>query len=147
MASPRCFRPHRDLRFTPDKQPYQEHASLAVEPQSGEHGSGSLYLSLSLEGLLLAGGYYQPGREQLDRFRHLQDDPRVAADLDRTVRRLADAGYPLSEGAPVKTAPGGWPRDHLRIEFVRRTSLTVGQTHPPGPWLHTGECLDRIRSG
>ena len=120
---------------------------MAVEPQRGEDGSGALYLSLSLEGLMLGGGYYQPARDQLDRFRRLQDDPPVAADLDRAVRRLADAGYPLSEGAPVRTAPRGWPRDHPRIEFIRRTSLTVGQTHPPGPWLHTGECLDRIRSG
>ena len=147
FGEPKVFRPHRDLRFTPDKRPYQEFASMAVEPPKGENRSGALYLSLSLDGLMIAGGYYQPARDQLDRFRHLQGDPRVAADLDRTVHRLAIAGYPLSDGAPVKTAPRGWPRDHPRIAMIRCTSLTAGHTHPPGPWLHTGECLDRIRGG
>lgn len=31
----KIFRPNRDVRFSPDKRPYQEHASMAVSPGSG----------------------------------------------------------------------------------------------------------------
>jgi uncharacterized protein (TIGR02453 family) len=137
----KIFRPYRDVRFSPDKRPYKENAAIAVE------GGGALYVSLSLEGLMIAGGYYQPSRDQLERYRALQDNERVTADHDRLAARLARRGYPLGEGAPLRTAPRGWSRDHPRIEHLRRRSLTVGAVHEPGPWLHTQECLDRVRNG
>lgn len=143
FGEPKVFRPNRDVRFTPDKRPYQEFASAAVERGTG----GSLYLSLSVEGLLLGGGFFQPARDQLERFRDLQDDPAVTADLDRTLAELAGRGYPLAEGAPVRTAPRGRRSDHPRIDLIRRTSLTVSALHPPGPWLHGPECLDVVVAG
>ena len=137
----KVFRPYRDVRFSADKRPYKENAALVVEER------GALYLSLSLEGLFVAAGYYQPSRAQLERFRALQDDEKVTADLDRLLSRLAKRGYPLGEGDPVRTAPRGYRQDHPRIEFLRRRSLTVSALHEPAEWLHTGECLDVVRTG
>ncbi len=141
FGAAKIFRPYRDVRFSHDKRPYKENAAMAVQ------SDGALYVSLSLEGLMIAGGYYQPSRDQLDRYRALQDDDTVAAGLDRLVTRLTERGYPLGEGSPLRTAPRGWSRDHPRIDHLRRRSLTVGAVHEPGPWLHTQECLDRVRSG
>jgi len=143
----KIFRPYRDVRFSPDKRPYQEHASLGIHgPQLGsEHGA--LYLQLSPEGLLLAGGLYAPARDQLERFRDLQDDPDETEILDALLERLAMAGYPLGSGAPVKTAPRGRPVDHPRIELIRRTMLTVAHTFAPAPWFFAAEALDRVVAG
>jgi len=137
------FRPHRDLRFSADKRPYQEHASMSV----GRHESGGLYLALAADGLLIAGGYYQPARDQLERFRQLQDDADVTADLDVELAALAERGYLLGEDGMLKGAPRGWSRDHPRIDMLRRTRLAVWARHEPGDWLHTPQCLDVVRDG
>lgn len=143
----KVFRPYRDLRFSKDKRPYQEHASIATGPGHDGDAVGGLYLSLSLDGLMIAGGYYRPARDQLERFRRLQDDATLAADLDATLAELRAQGYPLSEGEPLKSAPRGWPRDHARIDLIRRTSLIVSRKHEPGPWLFDARCLDVITHG
>ena len=143
FGPPKIFRPNRDLRFTPDKRPYQEHASMLSQGTGG----GALYLSLSTEGLLLAGGDYQPERGRLERFRRLQDDARAAAGLDRELAALAEHGYTMGEGHQLKSAPRGWPRDHPRIALLRRTRLAVSTRHEPGPWLHTPECLAVVTEG
>src|SRR3954454_5258560 len=71
----KIFRPYRDVRFRTDKRPYQEYAALAT------HGTetGLLYLRLETEGLMLAGGWYQPDTETLNRFRTAISDPDIAA--------------------------------------------------------------------
>ncbi len=107
----------------------------------------ALYVGLSVEGLFVAAGYYQPSREQLERFRALQDDDSVTPELDALLTRLAARGYPLSEGDPVRTAPRGYRQDHLRIDLLRRRSLTVGALHEPGPWLHTRDAWLAQRVG
>src|SRR3954452_10179556 len=143
FGRPRIFRPNRDLRFTPDKRPYQEFASMATR---GE-GEGGLYLSLGPDGLLLAGGYYQPARDQLERFRRLQDAPVVAADLDAHLADLAAQGCTMGSGDLLKSAPRGWRRDHPRSELLRRSGLAASRHLEPGPWLHTSKCLGVVADG
>jgi hypothetical protein len=93
---------------------------------------------------LLASGNYEPTREQLHRFRTLQDDPAVAADLDATIAALEAAGLSLGDGAPVKTAPRGWSKDHPRIELIRRTRLTAVRQFPPAEEIHDRRCRDLV---
>ncbi len=141
----KVFRPYRDLRFSRDKRPYQEHASLAAGESDGD--GAALYLRLSPEGLFLAGGYYRPTRDRLDRFRRLQEDPVAAADLDATLADLTRLGFLLAAGEPVKTAPRGWSPHHPRIALIRRTSLIVSRAYEPAPWLHTPECREVVADG
>src|SRR3954453_12413304 len=143
FGEPKVFRPHRDLRFSADKQPYQEHASLSV----GREDGGGLHLALSVDGLLLAGGYWQPARDQLERFRRLQDDPDVVADLDVEVSALADRGYPLGDDGMLRSAPRGWSRDHPRIDLLRRTRLAAHRRLEPGGGVHTAGWLGGVRGG
>jgi uncharacterized protein (TIGR02453 family) len=143
FGKPKIFRPNRDLRFSADKRPYQEHAAITV----GAGAGGGLYLQVGPAGLFIAGGAWRPARDQLDRWRHALDDERIVADLRRALRPLEKAGYPLDSGDPLKTAPRGWPRDHPQLDLLRRRSLTVSHTYDPAPWWHTTACLDRVRDG
>ena len=138
----KVFRPYRDVRFSTDKTPYKEHAAFGFF-----EGTGGLYFQVSPAGLLLAGGMYEPARDQLERFRDLQDDPKAVRSLDALLPQLADVGYPLGEGAPLKTAPRGRSVDHPRIELIRRTMLTVSHTFAPEPWFFDRELLDRVAQG
>lgn len=140
---PKVFRPYRDVRFSSDKTPYKTQASLGF---FGGH-EGSFYLQLSPTGLMLAGGMYEPARDQLERFRDLQDDSKSTTSLDALLPQLAAAGFPLGEGAPLKTAPRGRAQDHPRIEFLRLTMLTVSHTFAPEPWFFDRELLDRVEEG
>lgn len=135
------YRPQRDVRFSADKRPYQEFCSASGT--STRAGSGVLYLQLSFDGLMLAGGVYQPSTATLGVFRTAVDQPRIAASFDDTLTSLRDDGFDL-DGDPLKTAPRGWPKDHPRIDLLRLRNLALHRTHALGPWLHTPECLDVI---
>lgn len=68
----------------------------------------------------------------------------AAVELDRVIAEAGEAGLQLSEGDPVKTAPRGYPRDHPRIDLLRRRSLTVGRSFEPARWWHTSELRDVV---
>ena len=44
----------------------------------------------------------------------------------------------------LKTAPRGYPKDHPRIELLRRKGLTASQQWPVQRWLHTAKAKDRV---
>ncbi|HEX8496024.1 MAG TPA: DUF2461 domain-containing protein, partial [Actinomycetales bacterium] len=140
FGEPKVFRPYRDVRFSKDKSPYQLHASMAAP---GRHDGGTLYLQVGLEGLLVAGGWWQPQTQALTRFRHAVDDPKVARSFDRQRARLETEGLAL-DADPLKTAPRGWDRDHPRLDLLRMRNLAFTSTTPPGPDVGSAQCLDLV---
>ena len=120
----RVFRQQRDLRFTPDKTPYKTR-TYGFIPGTPVPGPG-LYAQLSVSGLYAGTGYYRLARDQLERFRAaVADDARRAAARGRD-RGGAGAGLELA-GQSLRTAPRGYPRDHPRIELLRRKALIAGR--------------------
>lgn len=109
----RVMRPHRDVRFTSNKEPYRTDASM----WAGE--VGGVYLTISAAGLEAGGGLYDPTRDQLDRARKAIDaHPRAAAELTSILDRLASEGFGLA-GPSLKASPRGYGQDHPRIELLR----------------------------
>jgi uncharacterized protein (TIGR02453 family) len=139
LGRPRLFRPWNDTRFHP-RPPIKEHIGLAV----GYEGAGGFYVELSLDGLLVAAGLYQPASDQLDRIRRAIDDGRTAAPLTRAIGRAREAGLSLTEPALVRV-PRGYAADHPRLDLLRRKSLTVTRRHALGPWLHRPQAGRTIR--
>ena len=91
----RVFRQQRDLRFTPDKTPYKT-PTYGVIGGASVPGAG-LYAQVSASGLYAGTGYYQLGRDQLDRYR-------AAVAGDATGPRLeAAAAAPRTRGS---SSPG-----------------------------------------
>ena len=141
FGEPKVFRPHRDVRFSNDKRPYNEHASLAIMAGAGT----ALYLQVSSEELLVAAGLYSPSPDQLARFRRAVDAGVPADELDRVVAEAErHGGLSLGDGDLLKTAPRGFARDHPRIDLLRRRSLTLGRTWEPARWWSTAELRDTV---
>jgi uncharacterized protein (TIGR02453 family) len=135
------FRPWNDTRFH-HRPPIKEQLGVAI----GYGGAGGFYFEISLDGLLVAAGMHAPARDQLERFRAIVDDGRRATGFTRAVSRAATGGLELPD-PELKRAPKGYSPDHPRIELLRRRSLAVYRRDPIGPWLHTPEADERIRTG
>jgi len=120
----RVFRQQRDLRFTPDKTPYKTR-TYGVIGGTSVPGAG-LYAQISASGLYAGTGYYQLARDQLERFRAAVADDAVGPRLEAVTAAAQDAGLELA-GQSLRTAPRGYPREHPRIELLRRKALIAGR--------------------
>ena len=120
----RVFRQQRDLRFTPDKTPYKDRTYGVIRGVPG--ASAGLYAQISSRGLYAGTGYWQMARDQLERFRAAVADDAAGPQLEAATAAAQDAGLELA-GQGLRTAPRGYPRDHPRIELLRRKALIAGR--------------------
>lgn len=136
----RLFRINRDLRFSRDKRPYNEHVAAVF---MGSHHATGVYLQMSREGFYVGAGAYEMASDQLGRYRDAVAG-KEGEKLARLVSTLSKGGYGVSDPS-LKRVPAGYPPDHPRSELLRRTSVFASRNLKPGPWLHTSEALDRVR--
>jgi uncharacterized protein (TIGR02453 family) len=121
----KLFRQNRDIRFSPDKSPYKTN-TYGIIHGSDVSGEG-LYASISALGLVAGSGYHMMTRDQLDRYREAVADANRGPALEKLVDQAQRAGLELW-GDSVATAPRGYPRDHERIDLLRRKGLSLGAT-------------------
>ena len=131
----KVFRPYRDVRFSPDKTPYKTHIGAMV---------GSGYVQLSADGLAAGDGMYVMAPDQLDRYRRAVASDRAGPELERVIAMVEKAGIGVSGRDTLKSAPRGYPADHLRIGLLRCKGLIAWQEWPAGAWLGTAEAKDRV---
>ena len=139
----KIFRPYKDVRFSADKRPYKDHLGLVTADDS----AGTYYLQLSQHGIMLAGGLYQPAREQLARFREIVDDNRLVGDLEATLDEVGESGFTIMSTDALATAPRGFSVDHPKIELLRLKRLAIAAQHAPAEWMTGPELVDRVRAG
>jgi uncharacterized protein (TIGR02453 family) len=121
----RMFRQNRDIRFSRDKSPYKTNTYGVVH--GTDIAARGLYASVSAAGLVAGSGYHMMARDQLDRYRQSVAAPEHGPELAELAAEARRAGLDLW-GASLATAPRGYPKDHARIELLRRTSLSLGAT-------------------
>lgn len=136
------FRPHNDLRFSKSKPPYKTHQGAYTE---GEGGAG-FYFQLSAAGLMCGVGYYAMAKDQLERFRAAVDAEPTGAEIAAIVAALARRGYRVGAIDELKTAPRGFPKDHPRIELLRRKGLMVSKEFGAPAWIHGKQAAAKIAS-
>jgi uncharacterized protein (DUF2461 family) len=57
---------------------------------------------------------------------------------------LAKKGFrPFAHDA-LKTAPRGYPKDHPRVDLLRRKGLALSKQLGAGAWLHTAKARQRV---
>ena len=110
----KLFRPYRDVRFSKDKTPYKTAAAAAI----GDDVQGGLYLQLSADGLMVAGGAHGLATDQARRLRAAIADDRPGRAL---ARRLE-----LPRGGAVVCHPS-------RLGRRPRSAAAQRRTRPAGP--------------
>ena len=123
----RVFRQQRDLRFTRDKSPYKTRTYGVLQGVPG--AAAGLYAQLSARGLYAGTGYHELARDQLERFRAAVADDVTGPTLAAAAAAAENAGLELA-GESLRTAPRGYPRDHPRIDLLRRRQLIAGRALP-----------------
>jgi uncharacterized protein (TIGR02453 family) len=132
----KLFRPYRDTRFSADKSPYKT-TIAAILPRGG-------YVQFSAAGLGAGVGSFHLASDQLDRYRRAVDNDRTGVELERIVAKLGRAGCALIGHDVLKTAPRGYPKDHPRIELLRRKGIAVWREFPDSDWLDSKLAPKRI---
>lgn len=124
IAKVKVFRINRDLRFSPNKTPYNVHRSVSFS-RAGAHRRGGYYLRLEPGNSLVAGGFFNPQPADLLRIRKEfeADSSEINEILNNPKFKKSFGGFG-SESA-VKTAPRGFDKDHKNIELIRLKKYVV----------------------
>lgn len=141
FGTAKAFRPHRDLRFSPDKTPYKTHQGVVVTTSSGM----GWYVQVSADGLMTAGGWYAGTAGQLARYRGAASAAASGEALRRIVDGLREDGYDV-DGDRLRTRPRGVAPDHPRLDLLRHRTLVAELQHGAPVWLPTPGTLDRVRA-
>jgi len=136
------FRPYNDVRFAKGRPPYKE----AIGAVGEREGGAVFYVQFSAAGLTIGSGYYAMATDQLERFRVAVDDDARGAEIAAISAKLAKK-YTIGAISELKSAPRGYPKDHPRIELLRRKGLTAFMSWTPQPWLHTKAVVKKVRDG
>jgi uncharacterized protein (TIGR02453 family) len=134
------LRIYRDVRFSNDKTPYKTHLA-ASWPQQGfeKSGGAGFFLQVGVHGVMVAGGAYSPGPEQLRAIREylLEHHGEMRAVLAGAA--LARVAEPF-DGRPLLRAPRGFPAEHpsadlLRVRSWAQFALLPGNTALQGDFV------------
>jgi len=137
----KLFRQNRDIRFSPDKSPYKTNTyGIVYGSELAAHG---LYASISARGLVAGSGYHMMARDQLERYRDAVVDDARGPELARRLAKAQTAGLEVW-GESLATAPRGYPKDHQRIELLRRKSLALGGTLSFGRGIGRADGLEFV---
>jgi len=131
----RLFRPYRDTRFSRDKSPYKTAIAARI---------GDGYVQLSADGLVAGAGTYHMTPGQLARYRAAVAATGPGRTLQRIVDALGAAGLEVSAMETLKSAPRGYPKDHERVDLLRRKGLVTMRHWPPAAWLATTGAKKRV---
>jgi len=137
----KVFRPYNDQRFSKNRPPYKTQQGAYAE---GEGGTG-YYFHIGSDGMMVAVGYYAMAKDQLDRFRAAVDAEATGAEVARLAERLASKGYSVGAMDELKSAPRGYPKDHARIDLLRRKGLMVSKQYPVAAWMSTKKAATKVR--
>jgi uncharacterized protein (TIGR02453 family) len=135
----KLFRPYRDVRFSKDKTPYKTAAAAAI----GDDVEGGLYLQLSAEGLLVAGGAHGLATDQARRLRGAIAEDRPGRALVGVLDRLRAEGF-TAEGERLKRVPAEFGAGHPRADLLTLKTLFAWQRIEPGDWLHAPAARDIV---
>ncbi|WP_425859800.1 DUF2461 domain-containing protein [Arthrobacter sp. TWP1-1] len=135
----KIFRPYRDVRFSPNKEPYKTAQGMFV---SNYEGVG-FYLQVSADGLLVGGGYHSVAPAQLSRYRAAVDASASGKGLEVIMAGLVASGFAI-EGQTLKTIPRGFPKDHPRPELLKHKTLSASLALGSPDWLETAAAQEHI---
>lgn len=116
----KLFRIYRDVRFSKDKTPYKPHFAGSYS-RLGSNLRGSYYLRIRPGESFLAGGFWEPNKEDLLRIR--KEIELDASDIksilkDKTYKQYF--GGKFESFGELKIAPRGFDKEHPDVSLLRK---------------------------
>ncbi len=136
------FRPYNDMRFAKNRPPYKTHQGAYVESEGG----AGYYFHLGADGMMIGVGYYDMAKDQLERFRAAIDAEATGTEVERIAAALTKRGYTIGAMDELKTAPRGYPKDHPRVELLRRKGLMAARQYPVSSWMGSKKAVAKVRA-
>jgi uncharacterized protein (TIGR02453 family) len=115
----KLFRIYRDVRFSKDKTPYKPHFAGSFS-RTGAQLRGGYYLRIRPGESFLAGGFWEPNKEDLQRIRkEIELDATEFRDLlnDKKYQKYFGGKF---DGDELKSAPRGFDKNHPDIDLLRK---------------------------
>lgn len=117
----KLFRIYRDVRFSKDKTPYKPHFAGSYS-RLGKELRGGYYLRIRPGESFLAGGFWQPNKEDILRLRkEFEVDATEFREIlnDKTFVKT----FGVIQGEELKTAPRNFDKEHKNIDLIRKKAF------------------------
>lgn len=124
------YRIQRDVRFSPNKTPYNTHFSAMIAPQGRRTQLAPYYFRLKPDGeSLLAGGVWEGKAAMINSIREEMD-----YNMDAFKRILETPSFlhyfESMQGDQLKRPPRGYAADHPDIDLLRHKQFLVFHHYP-----------------
>ncbi|MFD0762415.1 DUF2461 domain-containing protein [Lutibacter aestuarii] len=119
----KMYRVYRDVRFSKDKTPYKPHFAGSFS-RATKKLRGGYYLRIRPGESFLAGGFWQPNKEDLLRIRkEFEMDSQEIREImnDKNFRNF----FGKLQGDSLKTAPRGFDKSHPDLDLIRMKQFIV----------------------
>lgn len=126
------YRIQRDVRFSPDKTPYNSHFSAVISPGGKKTKHTPFFFRIkpdTPELCRIGGGIWHGDGKQLAAIR--QEIDYNAAELKSIIESPSFKKYfPILEGEKLKRPPKGYDKDHPDIELLKMKQFLVWHPLP-----------------
>jgi uncharacterized protein (TIGR02453 family) len=131
------MRVYRDIRFSPNKDPFNTHVGASLKRTPGKEGFGEVYLHISPESSFIAAGFWMPERPFVNAWRKEMDrDPKKFRAL---LAHLKKQGLELGRERPLVRLPRGFEahqgsdlEEHFKlISYVIHRPLLAAEYSSP----------------
>lgn len=116
----KIFRIYRDVRFSKDKTPYKAHFAGSFS-RAGKHLRGGYYLRIRPGESFLAGGFWEPNKDDLFRIRkEIEIDATEIRGILDDPNYIKHFGGTFDSFSELKTAPRGFDKEHPDVDLLRK---------------------------
>ncbi len=124
----KLFRPHRDVRFSKDKTPYNTHLHMLWQPAAKPDGitRPGYFFGISPSYVSIGAGQMHFDKPALTAWRSIVADGN--AGVGALMDDLTTNGYLISEPA-YKRVPAPYEKDHPQARLLRRKGLSAWRDH------------------
>jgi uncharacterized protein (TIGR02453 family) len=124
----KMMRIYRDVRFSKDKTPYKAHFANSFS-RLGKELRGGYFLRIRPGESFLAGGFWEPRKEDLFRIRK-----EIVLDASEIKSILKDKNYKKHFGeefesfSELKTVPRGFDKEHPDVNLLRKKGFIASKS-------------------
>lgn len=123
----KMMRIYRDVRFSKDKTPYKAHFANSFS-RMGKELRGGYFLRIRPGESFLAGGFWEPNKEDLFRIRkEIELDASEIKDILNDENYKKHFGVEFESLSELKTAPRGFDKEHPDVNLLRKKGFIASK--------------------